>query len=257
MSETIKTAIIAILFLALGFGGAYVLPGSSFINGNMAGDALDRAEVTQIVEDYIATHPEHIIASLQSLQQRSAQKQEQEMTAAVKNNLAAIRNDDSSPSVGGEDSDIVLVEFFDYRCGYCKRLAGTVKKVLEAHPDIKFVFKEYPILSDGSRKAAQASLALYYLAPEKYLDFHMTLMDHQGEYTQEALNEYASQQGVDVAKFEEMMSNERVLTEIAKVSDLAEAISVRGTPALVIGEELIPGAVPFDVIDEKIKALKN
>ena len=165
-------------------------------------------------------------------------------------------NADNSPTAGTGKSGIVIAEFFDYRCGYCKRMANTVQQLLEKHPDIKVVFKEFPILSEGSRKAAMASLAINYLKPKRYMDYHMMLMKHNGEYDQAALNDYAGQVQVDIAAFEKEMNGARVAKEIQAVADVAGKTGIQGTPALVLDGELIPGAIPFADVDARITALK-
>jgi protein-disulfide isomerase len=254
MSDMGKIILTGTACLALGLVAGHYIP---TVSETSSSGSIDRGEVEQIVADYIADNPGQIIASLQGMQQREAEKEQAKRTDAVKNNLEALYDDSNSPSIGSDESGITLVEFFDYRCGYCKRISDTVQKVAEAHPDVKIVFKEFPILSEDSRKAAQAALAVAYLKPERYLDFHMMLMKHQGDYDLESLKDYAGKIEVDLAAFEKEMAGERVLKEIQTVEDLAGELGVQGTPAIVIGEELIPGAIPFEELDRRIKALKQ
>lgn len=254
MSDTSKIVITGVACLALGALAGNYLPIGNF--GSAAG-GVSEDRVRGIVAEYIANNPEHIIDSLQSLQRRSAVEQQAKTIGALKENLAALQSDENAPSVGTDESGITLVEFFDYHCGYCKRMSGTVQKVLKAHPDVKFVFREFPILSEDSHRASQAALAISYLAPERYLEYHMMLMQHQGEFSQQALNDYAGQVQVDLDAFQKEMNGERVAKELQQVQDLAAKVGIQGTPALVIGEELIPGAIPFNDLDARIKALKE
>ena len=173
----------------------------------------------------MASNPESIVASLQGMQEKSFEEQQKKTAGALKEHLPAVMKADNAPTAGTGESGIVIAEFFDYRCGYCKRIAESVKKLLEKHPDIKVVFREMPILSEGSRLAAQASLAVSYLSPSRYLEYHMMLMQHKGEYTQAALNDYAGQLGVKADALLKEMNGARVNKEIADVADIAEKIA--------------------------------
>ena len=253
MSETGKLVVTGIACLALGAVAAQYLPLGN-ITGSTAG--VDESKVKAIVASYIADNPDKLVESLQSLQQRAAVDQQQQMQKSVQDNLAALKDSTDAPTAGTGASGITIVEFFDYNCGYCKRMANTMKTVLEAHPDIKVVFREFPILSETSQLAAQASLAISYLKPAKYLEYHMMLMQHKGQYDIAALKDYAGQVQVDIAAFEKEMNGERVMKQIQNVNDLANTSNIQGTPAIIIGDELIPGAVPFAEVDKRIKALK-
>lgn len=254
MSDTGKLVVTGIACLALGAVAAQYIPA---LSGATASGDVDESKVKAIVADYIADNPEKLVQSLQSLQQRAAVDQQQQMQEAVKANLDAIKDDTNAPVAGTGESGITLVEFFDYNCGYCKRMAGTIKTVLKAHPDVKIIFREFPILSESSQLAAQAALAVYHLKPEKYLDYHMMLMQHQGQYDMDSLKDYAGQVQVNLSAWQKEMNSERVMKEIQAVSEVAQKSGIQGTPAIVIGDELIPGAVPFAELDKRIKALKD
>lgn len=253
MSDMSKIIVTGIACLALGAVGGNYLPALNSSTSNKT----DSEEVKTIVANYIADNPERIIESLQNFQAKAASKQQAESNASIKDNMPALLDDSNSPTVGTGTSGITLVEFFDYRCGYCKRMADTMQKLLKVHPDVKVVMKEFPILSEGSQRAAQASLAISYLAPERYLDYHMMLMQHKGDYAQSDLNDYAGQVQVNIDDFQKEMNGPRVAKEIKAVAELASKLGIQGTPAVVIGEELIPGAVPFSELDKHVRALKE
>ena len=259
MSDVGKLFITGVVCLGLGAVAGNYLPFKmqTAENGTKVMQEINADKVKAIVADYIAENPEKLVESLQGLQQREFIAQQEKTAAGLEEHLPAVFDDTNSPTVGTGGSGIVIAEFFDYKCGYCKRMAGTVQKLLKKHPDVKIVFKEMPILSEGSRKAAKASLAVSYLASDRYMEYHMMLMQHQGEYTDDALKDYAGQLGIDVDAFLKEMNGDRVAKEIAVVADVAQKIGARGTPALVVGGELIPGAVPFEQIDARIADLKK
>lgn len=254
MSDTSKMIVTGVACLALG-----AVAGSYLPMGNLTGSGVNTDKVKTIIADYIADNPEKIIESLQAMQQKSASEQQAQAQNAVKDNMAALLNDTNSPTAGTGTSGITLVEFFDYNCGYCRRMEKTMHKIMQAHPDIKIIFKEFPIFSEDSHshRAAQAALAIYYLSPKRYVDFHSMLMQHKGDYTQQELNDYAGQVQVNLDDFQKEMNSKRVAQEIQKVNELASKLGVQGTPAIVIGDELIPGAMPFNEVDKRIKALKD
>ena len=253
MSDTSKLVVTGIACLALGAVASQYLPNNNAVSTG----GINEGEVKTIVADYISQNPEKIIESLQSLQQQAAVDQKQQMQVAVQQNLNELKDYKNSPTAGTGESGITLVEFFDYNCGYCKRMAATVKTILKEHPDVKVVFKEFPILSESSQLAAKAALAIHYLKPSKYLDYHMMLMQHKGQYDMAALKDYAGQVQVDIATFEKEINSQRVLKEVQAVSDVAQKSGIQGTPAIILGDELIPGAVPFAEVDKRIKALKS
>lgn len=251
MNNNLKLIIIALVCLGVGAVAGNYIPLGSLSGG------MNEAKVKTIVADYIAENPEKIIESLQGMQAKSAQDMHSKASEAVKSHLDALGDDENSPVIGSDESGITIVEFFDYHCGYCKRMSDTIQRAVKAHPDVKFIFKEFPILSDESTQAARASLAVYYLNPKRYFDFYMMLMKHQGSFTQEALDDYAGQAQVDLDAFHKEMQSERVTNELKATQELAAEIGVQGTPALVVGEDFIPGAIPFADLDAHIKALKE
>ncbi len=251
MSDSGKLLLTGVACLAIGAIAGNFLP-----TGTSSADGIDKNEVEAIVANYISSNPEKIVESLQGMQAKAAAEQQAKTAGALKNHLSTIMDDTNAPTAGTGKSGIVIAEFFDYRCGYCKRMANTVQQLLEKHPDIKVVFKEFPILSEGSRKAAMASLAINYLKPERYMDYHMMLMKHQGDYTDSALKDYAGQVQVDIAAFEKEMNGQRVAKELQAVADVANKTGIQGTPALVLDGELIPGAIPFADVEARIAALK-
>ena len=133
------------------------------------------------------------------------------------------------------------MEFFDYHCGYCKRTESAIRKLLADHPDVQFVFKEFPILGAESSLAAKAGLAA--AKQGGYLKFHQALMDLSGPITMAAIEELASQQGLDVNKLKTEMESAEVQSILTRNRDLARDLGVRATPTFVIGSELVQGAI--------------
>jgi protein-disulfide isomerase len=258
MTDSSKLVGVGAICLLLGGSLGYLgmQAGKSPLGGG-AGGSVDRDEVAQIVKQVINENPEVILQSLQNMQKRAYEQQRVTSAEGLKDHMDEIKASKTSPVVGAADAPITIVQFFDYHCGFCKRMTPVVKEVLEKHKDVKIVFKEFPILSEDSNLASRASIAVFTLAPAKYFDYHQALIAHQGEYTQAALNQYAEKVGISSADLEKAMQSDAVKKEIEQVAALARSIGVQGTPGIVIGEELIPGAMPFEDMDRRIKALRE
>jgi protein-disulfide isomerase len=144
--------------------------------------------------------------------------------------------------VGGNPSgDITLVEFFDYNCPYCRRVAPTVTDLIEDDPNLRLVYKEFPILGPGSQFAARAALASR--AQGKYSEFHETLMNAGRQVNEDSVIEIAREVGLDVDRLAQDMEDPAIEAAIARNLALANTLGITGTPSFVIGDEIVPGAV--------------
>jgi protein-disulfide isomerase len=213
-----------------------------------------RPTIEQIVREYILQHPEVIIESFRLYKEREQTAQKEQAKEALSGSLSDLQQDPSSPAAGTAGG-VTIVEFFDYHCGYCKKAEGTIEKLLADHPDIRFVFKEFPILGPESTLAAKAGLA----AREQgsYLKFHQALMTLQGPITMDAIAELAGKQGLDVSRLESDMESPGVQAILARNHDLGHKVGVRSTPSFVIGSELVSGAIDAATFERLIAEAKQ
>lgn len=214
-----------------------------------AGEAPDpalRQQVETIIQEYLRAHPEAVVDALREMERRSRQAEAQRAVEAIKANAAALFQDPASPVGGNAKGKVTLVEFFDYQCGYCKRVAGELTKLLAADPEIRFVYKELPILGPVSVFAARAALAA--VPQGKYAAFHEALMLTGDRLTEESVISLANGVGLDVAKLKTNMQGQAVADQLAATATLAEALGIRGTPALVTPAELYPGAADLPTL---------
>jgi protein-disulfide isomerase len=203
-------------------------------------EAPARPAIEQIVREYILQHPEVLMESVRLYQERERTAQKERSKEAVSARLTDLQQDPSSP-VAGTAGGVTVVEFFDYRCGYCKRAEGAVMKLLADHPDVRFVFKEFPILGPESLVAAKAGLAAH--KQGGYLKFHQALMTLPGLITMSAIEELAGKQGLDVSKLKTDMESPEVQSILSRNRVLGHEVGVKSTPSFVIGSELVPGAM--------------
>ena len=239
----------AVSLLALGLAAAHPTAQAADPEAPAAG-TLDRAAIETVIKEYLLEHPEVLIDALTAYETKRKAAEAERQKLAILENREALTNDPASPSLGNPEGDVVLVEFFDYRCGYCRASAPRVQAAIKSDPQLRVVMKEFPILSEESVVGARAALAAGLQG--KYEDFHFALMKNPGNLSASHLRRIAGQVGVDADQMEADMDSEEVAQAIARTHALARQIGVTGTPAFVIGDELIPGAVDLDVLLAKI-----
>ncbi len=215
---------------------------SVFSSFGKSGSGVNKEEVEKIVSEYINSHPQEIIDAVTKHQQSAMEQENVRMQESVKSKLNELENDPTSPVVGNKNGDVAVIEFFDYNCGYCKKAYPAVAKLVQEDKNLKFVFKELPILGPNSEIASRAALAVNIISPQKYFQFHTKLMETRIN-GQEAVNSIAKELGIDVASMEAKMKSDEVSKIIAKDRDMATSIGIHGTPAFIVGGVLVPGFV--------------
>lgn len=201
----------------------------------------DRAMLGKAIRDYLMANPEVLVEAMQELERKQDSQRDSVAQKAIQENRAGLMNDPDSPIVGNPNGDVTIVEFSDYQCPYCKRAHAAVKAVLAADSKVKLVFKDLPILGEPSRIAALAALAAR--AQDKHLALHDALMEFGGKLDRDRIMEIAGSVGLDVARLQKDMDDPKLKAIIERNMALASALGVRGTPAFVIGNQFVPGAV--------------
>lgn len=202
-----------------------------------------KQEIESLVRDYILNNPEILIRSLETFritQEKTAKEQERANLVAFRDQL---NNDPTSPVTGNLNGDVTIVEFFDYRCGFCKRVFPSVMKALKSDGNVRLVLKEFPILGPESVTASKAALAAWTIAPDKYDAYHQALMLTRGGLPESRVLEIADSLGIDSAKIKSEMNSPEIEAIIRKNYKLAESLGISGTPAFVVGGTLVPGAI--------------
>lgn len=231
------------------------------VPANAAGsDELSKgqqAEINKMIETYIMENPRIILEAVQRMQ---AQEEENQQNQAQKNLVSfkdQLINDPHAPIAGNPDGDVTIVEFFDYRCGYCKRVSPTVAQAVKEDGNVRVVYKEFPILGPESVVAARASLAIWRLAPEKYMDFHEGLMNSRGSVSMSKIAAVARKIGLDSDALVEEMKSPEIERDLRNNYELAQSLGISGTPAFVVGNELVPGALDLDALKNLIKEARG
>ncbi len=225
--------------------GSLVLPAfaASATEPSSAGPGkLPVSEVEKIVHDYLMREPEVIYQAIQELQKRQQAEEATRQQAMIAQHSDEIFRHEADPIAGNAEGDVTLVEFFDYHCGYCRSMVPGLQAMIGADPELRFVFKDLPVLGPDSVTAAKAALAASKLDPKKYFDFHLALMKSK-DLSRDAILSVAVEQGYDrdqiAAEMDQPWVQERIDANLA----LAEKLGINGTPSFVVGKTLIPGAV--------------
>jgi protein-disulfide isomerase len=216
----------------------------------------ERAQFRAEVRAYLMENPEVILQAVEQMQNRQAEAQMQADFDLVTANADEIFDDGYSWVGGNPDGDITLVEFLDYRCGYCKRAHGEVAKLLETDGNIKLIVKEFPILGDQSMLASRFAVATKQVAGgDAYKQLNDALMAFNGEVSLPALRRLGESFDLDVPAIEAKMDSDEVIQEITQTRALAQKLQITGTPTFVMQDEMLRGYLPYDqmmaLVDEK------
>ena len=215
---------------------------------------LSVQQIEKIVREYLLREPEIIYQALEELQRRQAEAEAARQQAAIAENRSELLNDPASPVGGNPDGDVTLVEFFDYRCAYCRRVVSSMRALLDEDRDLRVVFKELPVLGPDSERAARAALASR--RQGGYLPFHFALMAAE-DLSLQGIRAAAEAVGLDPDRLEADMSAPEVNAAIQANYALANELGIEGTPAFVIGTQLIPGAVDKARLEQLIREARS
>ncbi|MEM8730453.1 MAG: DsbA family protein [Pseudomonadota bacterium] len=214
----------------------------------------ERAAFRDEVRAYLLDNPEIILEAVALLEERQAEAQAQADNDLVAQHAEALFNDGFSWVGGNPDGDITLVEFLDYRCGFCRRAMPEVTKLLENDGNIRLIIKELPILGDDSVRASRFAIATKQVAgDDAYKQVHDALMGLNGTVGDVALRRIAEGLDLDAEAILTQMDSADVSAEIAQTRELAQALQINGTPSFVLQDELLRGFLPADQMAELVE----
>ena len=216
-------------------------------SGGLAIAELDKdehAEIQKVIEQFIKNNPELLRDSLISL----AKKEEQASISAA---LEKIRVDDGDPIMGNVNGSLMIYEFSDYNCGFCRRMFPIIDQILANNDDIRLVVKEFPILGQSSITAARSGIAAQ--KQGKFPAFHREMITQTGQVSDASIKAAARIAGLDLEQLRQDMVSPITKAIVDRTRTGAKALGINGTPALVVGETIIKGAVSAEELQNVIE----
>ena len=252
-------AIVALGMLGLGYWAgtsSTEMPATAAAHGDDASGG-QIAGLDEAIRGYLLANPEVLIEVQESLQAKQEEAQRVAQLSAITDESAAIFQSASDAVVANPDGAVTMVEFFDYNCGYCKRAMADMDAMVAADKDLRFVLKEFPILGEDSQKAHVVSQAFQRLMPEKYGEFHRELLSSKGRADETKAIDLAVKLGADEKALREKMQDPAVMDAFKSSYELANKLSITGTPSYVMGDEVVFGALGREVLSAKVENLRS
>lgn len=199
--------------------------------------------------------PMIILNAAHEAQRKQEEEAGKKAVESVGKNKDKLFSNAKDPFVGNEKGDVVVVEFFDYNCGYCKKANPTIRKLIEEDKNVKVIYKEFPILAESSRLASRYALAAN--KQNKYAAFHNALMESKAQINDDKLMEIAGQVGLDKDKLKKDMEDPDVNAQITADQDLGRDVGARGTPTFIVGDKVVPGAMELEEMKSIIAEMRK
>lgn len=209
-------------------------------------DEAEAKRIGTVVREYVLENPELLPEAMQRLQARETGK-------AVAENRDAIFQPYAGAWEGNPNGDVTVSVWMDYACGYCRASLPLIARLVAEDPKIRIVYRELPVLSEGSRVAARWALAA--AEQGKFKAFHSALYNG-GQLSEASIDTAATSAGLDRAKAQAAITTPRVEAEVSHNLDTAGKLGVTGTPSWVIGDQAISGMVPYEVLTKAVAAAR-
>lgn len=249
---------ISILLLAAFAAGAIArVPRLAAAESSMsqAGMPQDKAGLDREIHDYLMAHPEVVMDALKAAQQNADEQAAEQSRRTIITKRKELLEDADDLVQGNPNADVTLVEFFDYRCPYCKEIEPSLDALLKEDGKLRIVYKEFPILGEASVYATHIALAAR--KQGKYAEFHRAMMATKGNIDDATVLGVAASIGLDMARIKADMSAPSTDKLIKANYALADALDIQGTPAIIVGDTLIPGATDLDSLRKDIAAVRK
>lgn len=221
-------------------------------------DAAQKEAIGKIVREFLIANPEVIQEAVAELERRQADAQKTAQASALKETSTALLKSPHGTLVGNPAGDITLVEFFDYNCGYCKRALTDMQTLAKSDPKLRIVLKDFPVLGPESLEASKIALAVkQQISGDKLFDYHAKLLASRGRVNGERALAVAKEMGLDLARLKVDSEGAEVKAALAENASLGEKLSINGTPAFIVGDEVISGAVGLEPLRQAVAGVRQ
>jgi protein-disulfide isomerase len=209
-----------------------------------------REAIEGVIHDYLMHNPDVLIEALRGAENKLNREADAKAATVLSARRNDIFNDPATPVGGNPRGDVTIVEFFDYRCPYCKQVLPSLQTLLKQDRKLRFIYKEMPVLGPPSIVAARAALAAQ--RQGKYEAFHSAMMATKGQITDETVYQVAASVGLDVDRLKQDMTAPEIEQALKTNLALADALNIHGTPGFIIGDHIVPGALDLDTLKSMI-----
>ena len=222
---------------------------------SIGAEELKQEFLEELVLETIRKNPEIVLEALSILEQQKNEAQDAARKDILSQQRDILENDPNAPVLGNPNGDVTVIEFFDYNCSYCKKVIPEVKSLIAADKNIRLVYREWPILGEGSVFAAKAAFASR--AQGKYEEFHWALMEMRNRADETTVLRIAEKVGLDIEELLKDMEKPTVSEHIAMSMRITQALGFNGTPSFIIGNNLIPGFVEKDALADYVSQARK
>lgn len=203
---------------------------------------LSESEIKELVKDYIMSHPEDIVDSLEEMQKKKSQESQEKVEDYLKKNQKDIEATDYPPILGNPNGNISIVAFYDYNCSFCKKANKYTNEIISLDQEVKLILRPMPILGGTSMFAAKVALAIQKIAPEKFLDIHNTMMEMK-LINKNTVKKLLEKHNIDYNLLDNEINSFYIKQLINNNFEFAKNLNIQGAPSYVINGNFIPGLI--------------
>ncbi len=225
-----------------------------FLSVQKAPSEPDQTDAVALVESALKSNPKLVIQAMQDYERIAQEEALAATQKSLDDNIEAINNDPNTPVIGNPNGSIVLVEYFDFACGYCHRVYPAIKNIIAKNPDVKVLGKTLAFVSSASDYAGRAALAAN--EQGKYTEMYSAIFETKDRLSEDSINAAAQKIGLDMEKFNADVNSEKVKNAMKGFSDLASKIQVNGVPTLILNGKIIQ-TIDENEIQRRIDEVKS
>jgi protein-disulfide isomerase len=254
MQKSSVVVIVAAVVMVAGVYLALSFATNRTTGGSTSSLAYSQSDIEKIVKNYLMENPQVIFDAVRQMEVKENEKRLSQMREGAKTHAAELFNEAGSIVTGNPNGDVTIVEFFDYRCGYCRKIVPELSQLIKQDGNIRMVLKEFPILSKESEFAAKAAIAAH--KQGKYWDFHLALMSSE-ELSPDAIMSMAKSVGLNTQKLAADMNSPSTQDVIVRNHKLAQQLGIEATPTFYIGDIAYSGAMPLSELKDAVAAARK
>ncbi|AYM91258.1 MULTISPECIES: DsbA family protein [Serratia] len=207
--------------------------------------AEQEVRIKELIRETLVSNPDILAEAVNAWQQ---QTNDQQIGQAIEKNSKILFDDPASPRLGAKNAKLTLVAFTDYNCPYCKQFDPMLEKIVNKYPDVALVVKLLPFKGESSIASSRVALTAWEQHPEQFWPLHQRLMAKKGFHDNASIAAAQDKTGV-----KQVAPTEQSMTTLRTNMQLAEQFGVQGTPATLIGDQMLPGAVSYEDLEALVK----